>query len=355
MFPEYDEEYYDPSVMDEILEEFQEKCRAAFIADANSKLGAIKCANDQLEKENGVLRTILAEAQRNLAKSESIRSKLTMIQAVMDGLKSRVGEKKEGRDNNILNFLDTVFDADYCAEEYDAPLWIVALTRFYSHKDIVIQILRFFDVRLPDNIDNFRLPVDWNEDELDIFFSHMSSHSNTNEHTYDNNLGYWGSRSLMDVKSQCGCGYTQIPWQFILRNPLLKQEKYLSQIGKNAFNRGEYWHKCFAIDRYLNLSPDEINMIASGIDETRLKKSGVITEFLVRNLKHIEDERILDKVYELCQNNWNFNRTVAQMPFSYSMRYARDHSETVVEFINLNKKEFTEDQKKQLLAGAFGL
>ena len=46
MYDEYDIGYYEPSIMDELLDEFQQKCREILFDDINSKIGVIKHENE---------------------------------------------------------------------------------------------------------------------------------------------------------------------------------------------------------------------------------------------------------------------------------------------------------------------
>ena len=52
MYYEYDTEYYEPSIIDGLLEEFQQKCKEIFLDDVNSKIGSIKHDNEYLKNEN---------------------------------------------------------------------------------------------------------------------------------------------------------------------------------------------------------------------------------------------------------------------------------------------------------------
>ena len=69
MYYEYDTGYYESSVMDEILEEFQQKCREVLLDDINSTIGSIKQTNEYLKKENDDLKNALSQAERNLRES----------------------------------------------------------------------------------------------------------------------------------------------------------------------------------------------------------------------------------------------------------------------------------------------
>ena len=268
----------------------------------------------------------------------------------------------EKRKNFLINaayfaVLELVFAKDYKENVYDTPLWIGAMTQFYSNKDRVIDVLRLFDVKLPDNIENFRLPIDWNEEELDIFFDTVNNHVNCNGCTYEGNLKFWGRKSLDDVKTQC-CknGYSEIPWQYVLRNPLLKKEKYLEKIGQNAFTPWR-WNSFYKIDRYLDLSDEEIKIILNNIDYTKLKNKGDIEEFVLRHLKLIENDAFLEKIYSLFYNSYEFRyqKKILDMPYKYILKWAYDCKNDATRFIEENKEHFTEEQRKELLMKALGL
>lgn len=126
--------------------------------------------------------------------------------------------------NTLLNFLSWFWEVDYTENSYNVPLWLIALTNYYSHKDEVIEFLKILNIKLPKNIENFRLPIDWTEAEIDIFFITVYNHSNCNGCTYERNLNFWGTSSLDSVEEQCNRHYSEIPWQFVLRNPILKKK-----------------------------------------------------------------------------------------------------------------------------------
>lgn len=356
MYYEYDTGYYEHSAMDELLEEFQQKCKDILLDDINSEIGSIKHDNEYLKKENDNLKTSLAQAEKSLREAKKDAEKFALMETLTHGIKSTI-ENAESKDNKIYDFLELVFPKDYNEDVYDAPLWIGVMTQFYSNKGKVIDILRLFDIKLPDNIENFRLPIDWNEEELDMFFDTVNNHVNCNGCTFEGNLRFWGSRSLYDVKTQCyKSGYSEIPWQYVLRNPLLRNEKYLAKIGKNAFTPFR-WDNFYRIDKYLNLSDDEIKIILNNIDYTKMKNKGDVEEFVLRNLKLVEDDEFLKKIYSLFYNSYDFRyrNKILDMPYKYMLQWACDCKNDAARFIEENKEHFTEEQRKELLMKALGL
>lgn len=292
---EYEEFENAPSEVEELFNEFQQKFKDIMLEDVNSTIGSIKHENEYLKEENKMLKEALSKAERNLRDSKNTLKDYSFIGIILNGIKDNI-KTADNKENKIYEFLDLIFKKDY--EEtpcFNMPLWIGAITQYYSNKDYVIEILRLFNIKLPENIENFRLPVDWNEEELDIFFDNMYNHVNCNGCDFAHNLEFWAKNSLYDVKTQCSTCYSEIPWQYVLRNPLLKKKKYLEKIGKNAYSGNSNWKKFYQISRYLDLSEEEIKIILTNIDYTKLKHDDNVAAFALNNLKYIEDENFLKK------------------------------------------------------------
>ena len=355
----YYEDYYEPSVMDEILDEFRQKCREVLLDNINTEIGSIKHTNEYLRNENDELKKALSKAEKDLRELKKNTEKFSLMEILVQGIKN-TASNAENKDEKIYDFLGLVFQKDYIEQTYDAPLWICAMTQFYSNRETVVEILKMFDIKLPNGIENFRLPIDWNEKELDIFFNTMCNHYNCNGCTYSDNLRFWGSASLEDIKTQCNRNYSQIPWQYVLRNPLLKKKKYLNKIGQNAYGANGYsghWESCYRIDIYLDLSDEEIKIILNNIDYAQLKKNDEIAKFVLRNLKCIEDDKFLNKIYSLFYNSYDFEygKKILEMPYKYMLQWVCDNQNRATNFIENNKEHFTEEQRKELLMKALGL
>lgn len=348
--------YYGQSVIDELLEEFENKCKEILLDNIGSEIGAIKYENAYLKKENEKLSKALSQAENNLRETKKNVEKFSLMETIVGGIKSKV-ENAEDKNKAIYDFLDLIFQKDYKENVYETPLWIGAMTQYYSNKEKVIEILKMFDVKLPDNIENFRLPIDWNEEELDMFFDTVNNHVNFNGCTFECNLKFWAGKSLQDVKTQCyKSGYSEIPWQYVLRNPILKKKKYLEKIGQNAYTPFR-WDNFYKIDKYLDLSEEEIKIILSNIDYTKLKKKGCVEEFVLRHLKHIDNDESLKYVYSLFYNSYAFiyQKKILDMPYKYILQWAHDCKDDAMRFIKDNKDCFTEEQRKELLMSALDI
>lgn len=363
MYYESDTGYYELSAMEELINEFQGKCKELLLNDVNSEISAIKRDNEYLKAENEELKIALAQAKKDITESSKTIEQSSFMGILLNGLKNNIGNNKDikTKEANIAAFCSLVLKRDYYEKigDNDAPLWITLMTMYYSNRDKVIEILKMFDIKVPQGIEDFRLPVDWTEEELDIFFGTMSNHTNCNCCTYEGNLRYWGTSSLNDVKTQCNRGYSEIPWQYVLRNPLLKNKKYLTMIGQNAY-KGKYsdnWSKFWCIDRFVELSEDEIKTILSHINVIHFKKDEEFSRFVLKHLKLVEDDNFLEKIYDIFKGSYDFihKGKILEMPYKYILRWVCEYKDNAVRLVNDNKDKFTEEQRREMLIKALNL
>ena len=340
------------SEMDLLLEEYREKCMDLICGSVNSEISAILENNSRLIKENEKLRNENTELKNNTTTNEKLLNESKIMMMLVENVK----QFKDDNDK-IYQFLDCIFDQDYNESTYDTPLWIGALTMYYSHKEEVLQLLKMINVRLPDNVENFRLPIDWTEEEMDIFFDSMSNHCNCNNCIYEGNLRFWHPYALYSVNKQCHNGsYSEIPWQYVLRNPVLKKEKYLVQIGKHFIDKYSYWYKFAKIDEYLDLNDDEIKIILDNIDFVLLTSKMGAFDFVKKHLKLITNKNWLSKMYDILHDSYEFKWRDAlfDMPFEYIKKWCEDHKDDGVDWVKRNSKKLTEEQRKELLTIVLG-
>lgn len=354
MIDEYDwTDYAEPSEVDELFKEFQEKCMDILCNNVKSEVDEIMVRNVQLTKENEELKK-KSKSFENIAieRTKSLNDSGTVLK-MLKYLKNSLDDEK------VYSLFDLMFEKDFEENLYEVPLWLGILTQYYSHKDEAIEFLRLLDVKLPDKIENFRLPIDWTEQELDVFFDTMHNHVNCNCCVYEGNLRFWGKHSLMSVEDQCKTTYyDEIPWQYVLRNPLLKKEKYLERIGKHMISiPSSNWSKFSKIDEYLELEPKELKVIFDNIDyQLWANKDKDITNFILRHIDLIDNKNFLNKVYDFCHNSYDFTckYKILDMPFKYVKKWCSEHGDRAMDLLKSKKTEFTEEQRKELLAVILG-
>lgn len=346
---EYDTDYFEPSEVDELFKEFQEKCMDILCGNVKSEIGEILERNSILLRENQELK----KKNKQFEKDISIKEKSLNDSTIMFKMFNHIKESLD--DNNIYNLFDMMFKKDFTENVYETPLWIGILTQYYSHKDESIEFLRLLNVKLPDSIESFRLPIDWTESELDVFFDTIHNHVNCNNCVYKENLRFWGKNSLMSVEDQCKqTHYDEIPWQYVLRNPLLKKEKYLKQIGSHLLDKYSNWYKFSEIDKYQELETQELKIILDNMEYQLLtSKNEAVMNFIKRcPLELIDNKNFLNKVYDLLHDTYDFiyNNKFLGLPLEYQIKWCKDHKDRAISLLSDKKVKLHEVQRKELLA-----
>ena len=284
----YDEQIYEPTPLDELFIEYREKCKTILLASVQSEIDDIKNNNIQLREENQKLRN---EA-RQLKEEVKLSNEKCKNSLFIDLISNNINK------DNFTKFLAVVYEKDY-EESWsteETPLWLRVLTEYYSHKNEIIEMFNILNIKRPKDINNFRLPIDWNEEELDIFFDTMRNHYNCNGNFFQYNLHFWSSSSLKSVKEQCNKNYSEIPWQYVLRNPLLKTEKYLKLMGQKMTET--HGNNFANIYKYQNLNENEVKIILDNIDYAKLTglKNNSIGNFILEYIHLIDNDDFLDKI-----------------------------------------------------------
>jgi hypothetical protein len=321
---------------------------------------------ERLTKENIELReanVILTKAADRVAAADD---NFFLTSKLIDTLKNRLNNAadKDEEEKLLENFLDCFFDTDFVENTYEVPLWFGCAVQYYNNRDTIFKILKMLDIEFPgdlESIKHFRLPQDWTEEELDAVFEHMGNHVNCNNCVFKDNLRFWKPNALDDPIKVCKAPFTEIPWQFLLRNPLLKKEKYLKEIGRmfcvpKEKYRTYQWLRFAKITDYQELTAEEIKIIIDNIDYTYYNnKDEDLKRFLLNNIELIDNEVFLDALYTYNKDSYDFkyNNTVLKMPHRYIKYYMRDTQN--LEWLKRHKDKFTKEQITELTLAALGV
>lgn len=349
--------YLDESNLDCIIQDLVDNVKRQVIDESNSEISLIINENRKLKEENEKL-------QKSINDITSQNNDNNLFNSIWGNIKNTLmkkvpPEKQLAKNNKIYDFLSLIYDKDY-VEQLDAntPLWIGILTQWYSHKNEMIQIMHSLGIFTPKNVSNFRLPVDWTEEELDIFFDTSYNHTNCNGCTYEGNLRFWGDRSLQNVKTQCNRSYSEIPWQYVLRNPLLKNEKYLAAIGKGAYlSKCSNYFKFFKIETYQELTDEQIKIIIDNMEYQKMNKSDEIDTFLLKHLDLISNEHFLNNIYDRFNDNYSFeiHDCVLHMPYKYTYKWLIEHKNKAIQVLDKYPEHFTLEQRREIITKIFEL
>ena len=349
--------YVDECNLNCIIQDLVDNVKRQVIDESNSEIKSILNENTKLKKEN-------KELQKSINDITSQNNDNNLFESIWGNIKNTLmkkvpPEKQFAKNNEIYDFLSLIYDKDYVEEvDTNTPLWIGILTQWYSHKNEMIQIMDSLGIPTPKNVSNFRLPIDWTEEELDIFFDTIHNHVNCNCCTYSGNLRFWGDSSLQDVKTQCNRSYSEIPWQYVLRNPRLKNEKYLAAIGKGAYSsKSLNYSKFFRIDTYQELNDEQIKVIIDNMEYQRMHKSDEIDRFLLKHINLISNENFLDKIYDRFSDSYSFecNNCILDMPYKYAYKWLTTHKNKAIQLLDKYPEHFTEEQRREIITKIFDL
>ena len=82
------ENYCEPSEMDELFNEFQQKFKTLMLEDTNSTIGSIKHENEYLKKENKELKEALLTSEKSLKESKNLLKDYSFMGIILNGIKS---------------------------------------------------------------------------------------------------------------------------------------------------------------------------------------------------------------------------------------------------------------------------
>lgn len=349
--------YLDESNLDCIIQDLVDNVKRQVIDESNSEINLIINENRKLKEEN-------EELQKSINDITSQNNSNNLFDSIWGSIKNNLmkkvpPEEQLAKNNKVYDFLSLIYDKDY-VEKVDAntPLWIGILTQWYSHKNEMIQIMHSLGIHTPHNVSNFRLPVDWTEEELDTFFDTIYNHKNCNGCTYEGNLRFWNDSSLQNVRTQCTKSYSEIPWQYVLRNPLLKNKKYLAAIGKGAYiSKCSNYFKFFKLENYQELSDEQIKVIIDNMEYQKMNNFDEINTFLLKHIDLISNEHFLNNIYDRFSNNYSFEvyDCVLHVPYKYAYKWLIEHKNKVIQFLDKYPEHFTLEQRREIITKIFDL
>lgn len=301
--------------VDDMFKQLKEMCFNSAEEDVKLYIKQLEIENKKLRKSEDSLKSEVIKLNEKVKCLEtenhinSLSGKLFMkYKETVDDILYEEGEKA------VLKLCKSLITPTYEVSDSDqlrAPVWIVLMTMFYDNRETIIEIMDYFNIKHPQNVNTFKLPCDWNEEELDYFMKAMAYNVVCNGCYFKDNLQFWYPTALMSVEDQClkrPNTYTEIPWQFVLRNPLLKKSKYLSQIGKNLFTPYNYGYEHFLeIEKYTMLNTSEILTIIDNININDINKNNEkkFYQFIATHIELLSEKNykyILDKFFEVLVN-----------------------------------------------------
>ena len=348
---EPDEQYFEPSEADLAFAEYKEKMVDLVKSD-------IKDHYDSVEKENTYFKETNSKLKNELSELKKKAENQFVIDTKADFMKDIFGKITK---ENVIKLIRLIYKPDYnesyINEDEDnkfshEPAWFTLIVNYYSNKSKIIEILRACGIKVPKYAETFRLPFDWTKEELDVFFGTISNHYNCNGCTYADNLRFWYEHAAgveFDPIKSCQRGsYSELPWQFVLRNKLLNTSDYCIKMAQqiNKGGNGQYFIK--VVD-YQTLDEQNLKIFVNALDIPKNNNSSVLN-FIVDHLDLIDDTKKVSQLFDnLNLESWGILSTVEHFPKEYIIAYIKGKHSNSKDMITKTNK-LTKEEKLELMA-----
>lgn len=247
--------------------------------------------------------------------------------------------------DNIEQFLRFSYKETFTEDDgYECPLWFKLFVNYYGNKDIVFTLLDIAKMDYPFYAKNIQMPYEWNEQELNLFFDTMDNHMVCNGCTYSGNLGFWFREwncHKFNVEKCLRNHYSETPWQFVLKNPLLNSERFAYKIidAINKGDHGTYFNKIF---KYQKIDFEIRKSIINGLNKIPGYTMHDYLQFIDENLD-VLSEKHLEFYFNvlLKDKSYNIAETVSKLPKEYVYRFLKERDDMfeLLSKINLTKQE----------------
>jgi len=189
------------------------------------------------------------------------------------------------------------------------PIWFYLILKYWKNKADIYNIFKFFNFSIPNWAKDIKIPQEWNKEECIYFTQTIGKHYVCNGQIYSQNLGFWyqdQGHNLTDAKLMMfGKTYSEIPWQFVLANPLwLNDDEVFNSMINCIKQNKEHSQYFLEIETYACkiMTPNQIKLLIKAIISSEKTKSinSFQIKFVLNNLDRIElkkdDKLIIDFV-----------------------------------------------------------
>jgi len=237
----------------------------------------------------------------------------------------------------------------------DIPMWFKLLFRYYEDKEKLFSLMDLFDVEYPEWAKNYKMPYDYNEEELLIFINPKYDRYITNGCIFDGNIGFFW-RNIKNNKADTyriltnkSSFSTYIPWQLILSNKLWTNGKMFNQITNALKNKQRDSYYYYHIQDYIDISPTQANEMAKYLPKEKL--SDHHKKFITNNNNIIKNnlwlaEEFKDKMEDNQFSSFNY----LKYPIDMQKEFIRNYKRTFYTKLELIKKmDLTKEEKVKFL------
>ena len=337
--------YYDDPYEEEPRDEnweFHDAIENVMTKEIEDRVSSIKKDYEYQKADNKKLYKRVHELENQLKESQndnkSLHTKTSFIDDVLKNLNK----------DNISQFIGIVYKPDFNESSgmNEVPIWFLLEVNYYSNRTKILDLLETIGIEIPNEARKLRLPFDWSKEELDTFFDYMCNNVNCNGETFEYNLCFWYGEKWENPIANCKCHYSEIPWQFILRHPLLNSTEYCLRMAKEI-NDGYNGLNFLAILNYQTLDDENLKLLIDNI-KVNNKTSEQVISFLLKHIELVTGKEALNQIYSHLENKWQAQKYLYKMPKEYLKRYIKKQKKNEARDIIFDSP-LTEEEKLEMI------
>lgn len=309
--------------------------------------------NTKLKQKNQLLQEQLQESKQKITELEKDQKKTVDTNMIYDMLGKGDSEKL-----SILLQASSLCHSPIRWEGMDVekiPHWFKLLCEYYEDRETLFQLMDMFEIEYPRWAKVYKMPYDYNEEELALFITHAQLHGLPNGSYFNSNMGFFWRY----VKVYEGDSYklvtkdTDIPWQFVLQNPLFQTElifnMILDVIEKDK-GKAEYF---LSLPQYQIMEEKNIARLGEALLKGKMDRSSYGKEFIKQHPFLLKQENFAKKFEEkMDESNYSvyyFAKFPNEMQKTFILELKEESS---IEKLKLVKKSTLSQEEKNELATA---
>jgi hypothetical protein len=257
-------------------------------------------------KKDELIKKINTLVETNNVLNKQVKEYDKIVKGDAEGLyKFRLGlaEKINPEALESLFKVEPTFSGKDVKGSDSTPIWFYLAIKYYKNRDLVYNMFKLFGFDVPEWMTQFKLPHEWTSEQLICYCDTIHNHYMTNGKTFDaDNIQYWyreqvagwgtrsGNRILKPMEQMKHC-YSDIPWQFTLKNPKWVTnktvfEKLLTTMAADESNANYF----LEIDQYcpVKMTKEQLRQFSTAVIKSKRSQDERVAHFIERNMMNLE-------------------------------------------------------------------
>jgi hypothetical protein len=283
----------------------------------NGLKSQLKTTRDTLSKTREELYQVKQELKD--IKINNVQSELVSV------LQQTINEDNFEKIVPVFNLKESDFESnDRYGSSNDMAVYFKLTLKYYYDRDKLFSLMDMFGVKYPDWLKDFKIPQEYDEDQIDFLIKNVSKLSLPNGNYYSNNIRYFFEtmRDLRGNVQKIDTFRSYIPWQFLLQNPLLTEERFFNQIIEVLKSKRQNAEHFYKIVNYQTLTDEQAQAMFETIPNKRLNREQ--EEFVSKNRVIVKNNPTIARHFkEQISDSSNSAFYFANYPLPMQMEHVR--------------------------------